>query len=129
VRVHRTLQISDTKFPHIFAVGDVADTGAHKAARPAIRQAPVVVENIQHLADNEPLENYEVAEGPSIHLSLGLVSCGFLQIGPDDVLLTAFCRRRISSLIDESKMFTNFFHGPRPKILRPYLRSNLFESR
>lgn len=55
-------------------MGDVADTGAHKAARPALRQAPVVVENIEHLANSEPLEQYEVAEGPSIHLSLGLVS-------------------------------------------------------
>ncbi|KAI4810394.1 putative oxidoreductase [Aureobasidium sp. EXF-8845] len=73
VRVRRTLQIHDTKFSNIFAVGDVADTGAHKAARPALRQAPVVVENIEHLANNEPLEHYEVAEGPSIHLSLGLM--------------------------------------------------------
>ncbi|KAI4724215.1 putative oxidoreductase [Aureobasidium sp. EXF-10728] len=72
VRVQRTLQINDTKFPNIFAVGDVADTGAHKAARPALRQAPVVVENIEHLARNEPLERYEVAEGPSIHLTLGI---------------------------------------------------------
>ncbi|KAI4756535.1 putative oxidoreductase [Aureobasidium sp. EXF-3400] len=72
VRVRRTLQIHDTNFPNIFAVGDVADTGAHKAARPALRQAPVVVENIQHLANDETLEHYEVAEGPSIHLSLGL---------------------------------------------------------
>ncbi|KAI5241348.1 putative oxidoreductase [Aureobasidium subglaciale] len=72
VRVQRTLQINDTKFPNIFAVGDVADTGAHKAARPALRQAPVVVENIEHLTRGEPLEQYEVAEGPSIHLSLGI---------------------------------------------------------
>jgi NADH dehydrogenase FAD-containing subunit len=80
VRVRRTLQIHDTEFSNIFAVGDVADTGAHKAARPALRQAPVVVENIEHLANNEPLEQYEVAEGPSIHLSLGLVSFFLLSL-------------------------------------------------
>jgi len=74
VRVQRTLQISDTAYPNIFAVGDVADTGAHKAARPALRQAPVVVENIEHMTKDEPLERYEIAEGPAIHLSLGIVS-------------------------------------------------------
>ncbi|CAD0024563.1 unnamed protein product [Aureobasidium pullulans] len=72
VRVQRTLQISDTAYPNIFAVGDVADTGAHKAARPALRQAPVVVENIEHMTKDEPLERYEIAEGPAIHLSLGI---------------------------------------------------------
>jgi NADH dehydrogenase FAD-containing subunit len=83
VRVRRTLQINDTNFSNIFAVGDVADTGAHKAARPALRQAPVVVGNIQHLANDESLEHYEVAEGPSIHLSLGLVSFCFFACGID----------------------------------------------
>ncbi|KAG9573137.1 FAD/NAD(P)-binding domain-containing protein, partial [Aureobasidium melanogenum] len=72
VRVRKTLQISDNKFPNIFAVGDVADTGAHKAARPALRQAPVVVENIEHLVKNESLDTYEVIDGPSIHLTLGI---------------------------------------------------------
>lgn len=71
VRVQKTLQLHDPKFPNIFAVGDVAATGAHKAARPALRQAPVVVENIQHMVNKEPLEHYEVADGPAIHLSLG----------------------------------------------------------
>jgi NADH dehydrogenase FAD-containing subunit len=95
--VRRTLQIHDTKFSNIFAVGDVADTGAHKAARPALRQAPVVVENIEHLANNEALEHYEVAEGPSIHLSLGLVSFAVVFIGLV-VVLTLACRRKILSL-------------------------------
>lgn len=74
VRVQRTLQISDNSFLNIFAVGDVADTGAHKAARPALRQAPVVVENIEHLVKNESLDVYDVVDGPSIHLTLGIVS-------------------------------------------------------
>lgn len=34
IRTLRTLQISDTEHPNVFAVGDVAATGAHKAARP-----------------------------------------------------------------------------------------------
>ena len=102
VRVRRTLQIKDTNFPNIFAVVDVADTGAHKAARPALRQAPVVVENIAHLANNESLDNYEVAEGPSIHLSLGIVSSSFAVSGFRVLSKIAdfwVCsRRRISSL-------------------------------
>ena len=39
----------------------------------AARQAPIVVENIQHIIQSEPLEAYEITEGPAIHLSLGLV--------------------------------------------------------
>lgn len=34
IRVKPTLQIKDEDLPHVFALGDVADTGAHKAARP-----------------------------------------------------------------------------------------------
>lgn len=34
VKVRRTLQVDDVALPHVFALGDVADTGAHKAARP-----------------------------------------------------------------------------------------------
>ena len=34
VRVKRTLQISDSRYPNIFAIGDIAATGAAKAARP-----------------------------------------------------------------------------------------------
>lgn len=34
VKVSKTLQIADAQYPNVFAVGDVADTGAHKAAKP-----------------------------------------------------------------------------------------------
>lgn len=34
VRVLQTLQLNDAKHPNIFAIGDVAATGAPKAARP-----------------------------------------------------------------------------------------------
>ena len=34
IKTLKTLQIDDPAYPNIFALGDVADTGAHKAARP-----------------------------------------------------------------------------------------------
>lgn len=34
VNVKQTLQIDDDSLPNVFALGDVANTGAHKAARP-----------------------------------------------------------------------------------------------
>jgi apoptosis-inducing factor 2 len=34
IQTLKTLQISDERYPNIFAIGDVADTGAHKAAKP-----------------------------------------------------------------------------------------------
>lgn len=34
IKVSKMLQIVDEKYPNIFAIGDVAATGAHKAARP-----------------------------------------------------------------------------------------------
>jgi NADH dehydrogenase FAD-containing subunit len=36
IRTLRTLQISDALHPNVFAIGDVADTGAHKAAKPQV---------------------------------------------------------------------------------------------
>lgn len=36
-------------YPNVFALGDVADTGAHKAARPGHFQSGVVTRNIQRL--------------------------------------------------------------------------------
>lgn len=34
IRVRDTLQVQDPALPNVFAIGDVADTGAAKAARP-----------------------------------------------------------------------------------------------
>ncbi|KAK0190094.1 FAD/NAD-P-binding domain-containing protein [Armillaria mellea] len=72
VKVKPTLQIADSKFPHIFSIGDVADTGAHKAARPAIAQAQIVLRNIQKLMKDEKaeLDTYK-PDPPAIHLALG----------------------------------------------------------
>ena len=74
VRVRPTLQFLDTKYPNLFAVGDIADTGMHKAARPGAAQAAVAAKNIQALIEGkEPQEQFSWSP-PGIHLSLGLVS-------------------------------------------------------
>ncbi|KAK5636457.1 hypothetical protein RRF57_012169 [Xylaria bambusicola] len=72
VRVRPTLQLQDPGYPHIFAVGDVADSGAHKAARPGAAQAQVVARNILALVEGrEAAEGIEVSPA-AIHLTLGL---------------------------------------------------------
>ncbi|KAI0419699.1 hypothetical protein F5X98DRAFT_69863 [Xylaria grammica] len=72
VRVKPTLQLRDARYPHLFAVGDVADSGAHKAARPGAAQAQVVAKNILALVEGRPpSENIEVNPA-AIHLTLGL---------------------------------------------------------
>ncbi|KAF1926101.1 putative amid-like NADH oxidoreductase [Didymella exigua CBS 183.55] len=73
IKVRDTLQIADAKFPNIFALGDIADTKAHKAARPASKQAEIVTSNIQKLLSGEGgLESYEVTDPAAIHLTLGI---------------------------------------------------------
>ncbi|KAK4495262.1 hypothetical protein PRZ48_013591 [Zasmidium cellare] len=73
LHVRPTLQLSDPAYPHIFAVGDIADSGAHKAARPGAVQSGVVARNVLGLIERrgDGLEGY--VPGPAgIHLSLGL---------------------------------------------------------
>ncbi|KIV77890.1 hypothetical protein PV11_09668 [Exophiala sideris] len=72
IRVRPTMQFLDEKYPHLFAVGDIADTGAHKAARPGIAQAAVIAKNVEAMIEGrEPTEKY--VPGPAgIHLSLGM---------------------------------------------------------
>lgn len=73
IRVRPTLQFQDQAYPHLFALGDVADSGAHKAARPGFAQAVAVAKNIQAMVEGrQPSE--EIVVGPAgIHLTLGLV--------------------------------------------------------
>ncbi|KAI0403877.1 FAD/NAD(P)-binding domain-containing protein [Xylaria palmicola] len=72
IRVRPTLQFQDPAYPHLFAVGDVADSGAHKAARPGAAQAQVVASNILDMVEGrEPSGEIEVSP-PGIHLTLGL---------------------------------------------------------
>lgn len=73
IRVKPTLQFSDPAYPHLFALGDVADSGAHKAARPGFAQAQAVAKNIQAMVEGRQ-PNEEIVVGPAgIHLTLGLV--------------------------------------------------------
>ncbi|KAK0725079.1 hypothetical protein B0H67DRAFT_569526 [Lasiosphaeris hirsuta] len=72
IRVRPTLQFNDERFSNLFAVGDIADTGAHKAARPGSVQAAVAAKNIVAMvAGGQPVETITVAPA-GIHLTLGL---------------------------------------------------------
>lgn len=72
IRVKPTLQFADPAYPHMYAVGDVADSGAHKAARPGMGQGIVAAKNIVAMVEGkEPQEKIEI-DPPAIHLSLGL---------------------------------------------------------
>lgn len=94
IAVQPTLQIADSNVPNVFAVGDIADTGANKAARPGMVQANVVARNIVRLIERQSqnskgerdggresrtesgsgaLETYTF-DAPAIHLTLGIVS-------------------------------------------------------
>ncbi|KAI0164963.1 FAD/NAD(P)-binding domain-containing protein [Xylariaceae sp. FL1272] len=72
IRVKPTLQFQDPKYPNLFAIGDVADSGAHKAARPGLAHAQVLSNNILDLINGrEPASQIEITP-PAIHLTLGL---------------------------------------------------------
>ncbi|KAK4100411.1 FAD/NAD(P)-binding domain-containing protein [Parathielavia hyrcaniae] len=72
VHVRPTMQFADARYPHLFAVGDIADSGAHKAARPGMAQAAVAARNVASLIrGEEPGEKVAVAPA-GIHLTLGL---------------------------------------------------------
>ena len=74
IRVLPSLQFQDPNYSNLFAVGDIADSGAHKAARPGVGQASVVAKNVLAMIEGrEPSEKVEISP-PGIHLSLGLVS-------------------------------------------------------
>lgn len=74
IRVRPTLQFLDEKYPNLFAVGDIADTGAHKAARPGVAQAAVLAKNVQALIEGRKPEEAFVRGPAAIHLTLGMVS-------------------------------------------------------
>lgn len=79
IRVKPTMQFADPAYPHLFAVGDVADSGAHKAARPAAQQAVAAAKNIAAMIEGrQPSEEISVSPA-GIHLTLGLVR---LQVAP-----------------------------------------------
>lgn len=72
--VKPTLQFSDPEYSHLFAVGDIADSGAHKAARPGAAQAAVAAKNIVSMIQGQDPTESIVINPPGIHLTLGLVS-------------------------------------------------------
>lgn len=77
ILVRPTLQIEDDRFPHVFAMGDVAATGGPKMGRAAVMQSEVIVHNILTLiAAKRSTKEYKPLtwiEG-SIKLTLGIVS-------------------------------------------------------
>jgi NADPH-dependent 2,4-dienoyl-CoA reductase/sulfur reductase-like enzyme len=74
IRVRPTLQFHDPAYPNLFAVGDVADSGANKAARPGAAQAAVMAKNVLAMINGQEPTERIVVTPPGIHLSLGLVS-------------------------------------------------------
>ncbi|KAL5374137.1 hypothetical protein PMIN02_012322 [Paraphaeosphaeria minitans] len=87
IAVKNTLQIQDDDSPNVFSLGDIAATAAHKAARPAMKQAEIVTKNVVHLLNEEPLENYEVTDPAAIHLTLGIQKSVIFRnplLGSDD---------------------------------------------
>ncbi|KAF9268462.1 FAD/NAD(P)-binding domain-containing protein [Marasmius fiardii PR-910] len=80
IKVKPTLQIhtpdraGEEAYRNVFAIGDVADTGAHKAARPGYVQAAVVARNIHSMirgGGKDGLETYKPGVA-GIHMTLGL---------------------------------------------------------
>ncbi|KAL4988173.1 hypothetical protein BDW68DRAFT_159572 [Aspergillus falconensis] len=72
IRIRPTMQFLDEKYPQLFAVGDIADTGLRKAARPGAAQATAVVKNILAMIEGrQPVEEYPRTPA-GIHLTLGL---------------------------------------------------------
>jgi hypothetical protein len=63
----------DENYPNMFAVGDIADTGAQKAARPGAAQAAVVAKNIQAMIEGKVPSDTFVKGPGAIHLTLGMV--------------------------------------------------------
>lgn len=72
IRVKPTLQLADPEYPHIFAVGDIADTGAHKAARPGAAQAAVLAKNVLSMVEGKELSEGITITPPALHITLGL---------------------------------------------------------
>lgn len=73
IRVSPTLQFADPEYTNLYACGDIADSGAHKAARPGAGQAHVVAQNIAAMVNGGRPEQKVTVDPPAIHLSLGLV--------------------------------------------------------
>lgn len=74
IRVKPTMQLADPKYPNIFSVGDIADSGARKTVRAAIPQVSIIAQNIMQMIDGKEADNEFKPTPMGIHLSLGRVS-------------------------------------------------------
>lgn len=74
IRVRPTLQFKDPAYSHLYALGDIADSGAHKAARPGAIQAEAVAKNILSAINGEEPQEKVILGPAAIHMSLGIVS-------------------------------------------------------
>ncbi|KAM3422419.1 hypothetical protein BST61_g2770 [Cercospora zeina] len=72
LKIKKTLQLQDPAYAHIFAVGDIADTGLHKAARPGAAQAKIAAKNVLAMIEGHEPEGEIEHSVRAIHLSLGL---------------------------------------------------------
>ncbi|KAL4950788.1 hypothetical protein BDW69DRAFT_196963 [Aspergillus filifer] len=72
IRIRPTMQFADEAYPHLFAVGDIADTGLRKAARLGNAQAQTVAKNILALVEGREAREEYPRQPAGIHLSLGL---------------------------------------------------------
>ena len=73
IRIRPTMQFLDERYSNMFAVGDIADTGAQKAARPGSAQAAVVAKNIQAMIEGRAPEELYIKGPAAIHITLGMV--------------------------------------------------------
>jgi apoptosis-inducing factor 2 len=53
IKVKDTLQLDDPAYPHIFAAGDVADTGDIKMSYKATLHGPIIAKNIKSLLSGQ----------------------------------------------------------------------------
>lgn len=72
IPIRPTMQLQDPMYQNMFAVGDIADTGLRKAARPGSAQAAVVAQNIQALIEGRKAEETYPRMPAAIHLTLGM---------------------------------------------------------
>lgn len=73
IKVRPTLQFQGAEYSRVFAAGDVADSGAQKAAKPGIAQAAVVTKNIISMnAGQDPQAHVDIISN-RIHVTMGLV--------------------------------------------------------
>ncbi|KAJ7180259.1 FAD/NAD-P-binding domain-containing protein [Mycena crocata] len=72
IRVKPTLQIADDRYPNVFAVGDVAATGANKNAKSGFVQVEVAVANIKSMIQGASATQEYTPSPLAIHMSTGL---------------------------------------------------------